>query len=134
MRWPQERIEQWATSTFGPGTALASCARGAVEYGELLNDLGNGVDPLLDQLLAANMQIAEAICSRVNQLHVEQAVMPQLIAPGKARGKECPDVAVMLLQTAERCGVSLLDATDTKMDINEGRRWGVTASGRRQHI
>lgn len=134
-RWTQDKIERWATATFGPGTALGSAARGSVEYAELLNDLGNGMDPLLTQLLQANMQLAEAICTRANELQVLSTTTK--LVPGlwhaEGRGKECPDVLVMLRQTAERCGVRLDEETDAKMDINEKRTWGKLPSGRFQH-
>jgi hypothetical protein len=134
IRWSQERIHAWARATFGPSTAMDQAARMNVEVTELLTDLGDGVDPLLDALLKANMQMAEAISARVHQL-TAQALPPdhQFRSPGAARGKEAPDILVMVYQVASMCGVPLLKATDAKMDINEKRTWVKLASGRHQH-
>lgn len=105
-----------------------------VEVTELLTDLGEGVDPLLDHLLKANMQLAEALCSRVNELTSRALETKHPFRnPGAARGKECPDILIVLYGVAGSCGIELLPATDDKMDINEKRKWGKLASGRFQH-
>ena len=52
----------------------------------------------------------------------------------RAIGRELADIAVFMLQLAERTGVDLYSEIDDKMAVNRGRNWVVTDEGVGQHV
>ena len=47
---------------------------------------------------------------------------------------ECADIVIFMMQIAEKMGYDLLFLVDTKMDINENRKWERAADGSFQHV
>lgn len=101
----QKLIAGWGARTFGKPDAQKIATRMNCEVAELL--------VALNHLPADGPEREEAL---------------------KAIGSECADIQIMLVQVAAALGLNLEAETDSKMNINRSRKWGVTATGKVQHV
>ena len=107
----QERIHEWAETTFGS----------ANHPYPLYRRIQDELDELKEEL----------------EIHGTQQSMHSVRTLESVRGrvaKECADVAITLFRFCGAAGIDLLSEVEKKQDVNESRKWVAHGDGTGKHI